>query len=334
MNQLYSLLPERTVQGKRYDLTVDRPVCVSFHAFMQSEGERPDCYEELMCEFEEEKLVPEEKHEIVPHDHDHFELMLILGGKGVHHTQHYMADVSRGDFILVAPGQTHAFEHMDSLCRVECEYFSTWITHEAQDLWLEDGVLPLFFMPDNATDAAGLSIIQHRLSEKDLRLCLYELRAMASELAEDRPSLPYLRRCMGKLMITLGRSYAKATGIKPPREISFDIVSALQAIEKYAFSNEQFRVSHLAKQSGLSVSHFTHQFVKYVGVSPSQYFQNRRIQHASWLLLYSQDSVTDITYLLGFCDTAHFERVFYKRRGMTPLAYRKRFAGKPAEQHA
>ena len=152
-----------------------------------------------------------------------------------------------------------------------------------------------------------------------------QLRAMALEVEREDPSLLYLRRCMDKLMLTVGRSYAEDEESGSFGWLSHPIMQALKIIENHAASNEPLRVSQLAGQCELSPGYFSREFRKAVGSSPSQYFQRRRIQHASWLLLHTRQSISEIAYSLGFADVSHFERVFHVRRMMTPLAYRQRF---------
>jgi AraC-like DNA-binding protein len=141
---------------------------------------------------------------------------------------------------------------------------------------------------------------------------------------------------MGKVMITLGRSYSEteaATEMEGTgRGLRHEILESLRLIERAASSGEHFRVSDLAQSCGLSVTYFTRQFCESVGRSPLQYFQQRRIQHACWLLLHAEHSVTEVADSLGFADAPHFVRVFGKLRGMTPSDYRKRFRDRPKHE--
>jgi len=328
MNKLYGLIAERTVQRYGYILTAQRPLSVGYHEFTHVNGETPRPCEDLAWPGTVDHLSPENKRELPPHDHDHCELLLIIGGKAVHRTQHYVAPLGRGDIVMTSPGQPHAFDQIDGIQRIECGCLSECVAHGSEDLWGEPGVLQLFLAPDALAPAGSLRVTHHRLNEENLALCIAEFRAMALELERGRPSLPYLRRCLGKLIIVVGRSYADSQGLDPSESLNEQLLDWLRIIENHASSNEPFRVSDLAKQYGLSPGHLARQFNKAVGVSPSQYFQHRRVQHACWLLLHTQHSVTDIAYALGFSDVPHFERVFHERRKMTPRAYRDRFSEK------
>jgi AraC-like DNA-binding protein len=58
------------------------------------------------------------------------------------------------------------------------------------------------------------------------------------------------------------------------------------------------------------------------GLSISEYYRNRRIQHAARLLTEGTHTVKQIAHRLNFSDAAHFVRVFKDHMGVSPGAYR------------
>jgi len=298
---------------------------VQANAYTHSDGEAPASFHDPAWQAGTKKTPLENTPEIGAHAHDHLELQLIVSGRAIHRTQHYVTPVERGDMILIAPGQPHAFERIDGMHRIACVCLSEWFMHGSEDLWGAPGLLQLFLALDTPACAGVFLVTHHRLSEGEFAVCFEEMRAMALEVEREDPSLLYLRRCMDKLMLTVGRSYAEDEESGSFGWLSHPIMQALKIIENHAASNEPLRVSQLAGQCGLSPGYFSREFRKAVGSSPSQYFQRRRIQHASWLLLHTRQSISEIAYSLGFADVSHFERVFHVRRMMTPLAYRQRF---------
>jgi len=73
-------------------------------------------------------------------------------------------------------------------------------------------------------------------------------------------------------------------------------------------------VSTLAQACALSRSHFTRKFKVSTRLSPTECKQ---------LLESSVMTLTRIAMACGFCDQAHFCRVFSRNEGMTPLAWRR-----------
>jgi len=328
MKELLSPISDAAASPHAPALNAQQPIAIQYHEFTHADGEAPPPCAGLAWPLEAGCPILEDKRETRPHGHDYYELLLIVGGTAVHRTGHYAAAVERGDFIVTAPKQAHAFAEIDGLQRIECACLPEWFTHVPEDLWGEPGVLQLFLAPLRPMDARKFPVSQHRLGEEHLALCIAEFRAITRELHRKRPSLPYIRRCMSKLMILAGRSYAKVNDCDDFEWLSGDIVEALRIIEVSAATSELFNVAELAGRFSLSPGRFTRRFREAVGVSPYQYYQHRRIQHACWLLLNTRHTVTEVAFMLGFADSPHFERAFRSRRKMTPNAYRKRFGEK------
>jgi AraC-type DNA-binding domain-containing proteins len=62
-----------------------------------------------------------------------------------------------------------------------------------------------------------------------------------------------------------------------------------------------------------------------MGISAKQYIKNRIITEARRLLQFSDDSVLEIAWKLGFEDPSYFVRLFRTETGTSPLAFRKNF---------
>jgi len=58
-------------------------------------------------------------------------------------------------------------------------------------------------------------------------------------------------------------------------------------------------------------------------MSPTSYRIKRKLERARVLLLVGDMTVQQVSYELGFYDTAYFCRVFKKAFGMTPTEVRK-----------
>lgn len=83
------------------------------------------------------------------------------------------------------------------------------------------------------------------------------------------------------------------------------------------------RTSQLAALLGLSVSHFSHVFKQTVGIPPLAYVARRRIEAAREMMLRTDEPLTRIAHLHGFCDQSHFTRTFRRETGMAPQVWRR-----------
>jgi AraC-like DNA-binding protein len=81
-------------------------------------------------------------------------------------------------------------------------------------------------------------------------------------------------------------------------------------------------VTRLAKECGLSVTHFSRAFRRSVGMPPHQWLLHRRVDKARSLLECSKQELSAIALACGFADQSHFTRVFSRLVGTSPRAWR------------
>lgn len=63
---------------------------------------------------------------------------------------------------------------------------------------------------------------------------------------------------------------------------------------------------------------------EYMGTTLHQYINLKRLEEAEFLLLYSDESIEEISERVGFANTKHFSTLFRRRTGTSPSHYRKR----------
>jgi AraC-like DNA-binding protein len=79
----------------------------------------------------------------------------------------------------------------------------------------------------------------------------------------------------------------------------------------------------LARMANLSASRFHTLFAEALGAAPGEYVQRARMQKAQQLLIGTDLSVAEIGRQVGHADPFHFSRIFRKRCGTSPKAYRE-----------
>ena len=79
----------------------------------------------------------------------------------------------------------------------------------------------------------------------------------------------------------------------------------------------------LARECGLSVSHFTRTFRKSFGMSPCRWLLERRIDRSKVLLVTSDLPIADIAIRSGFSDQTAFTRAFGRIVGDSPGRWRR-----------
>jgi PAS domain S-box-containing protein len=82
---------------------------------------------------------------------------------------------------------------------------------------------------------------------------------------------------------------------------------------------EKISVKEMAREAGLSESHFSRTFKRITGETPHQFALRLRLERASAALArHSVTSIADVAAECGFFDQAHLTREFRKKFGITP----------------
>jgi len=85
-------------------------------------------------------------------------------------------------------------------------------------------------------------------------------------------------------------------------------------------------IDSVAERFSMSPRHFKRRFKRATGDSPLTYLQRLRVEAAKRRLESTQDTIDEITYLVGYEDTNSFRRLFKKHTGLSPRQYRTRFS--------
>jgi YesN/AraC family two-component response regulator len=110
----------------------------------------------------------------------------------------------------------------------------------------------------------------------------------------------------------------------PPSAVTLSQYHKIQQAVRFINDNYRtdIRLDAVAREAGMSPSHFSRIFKKVMDLSYQDYLNNRRITKAKNLLRTSAQSVAEIAVSLGFADPTGFGRNFKKLTGQTPSAYR------------
>ncbi len=98
-----------------------------------------------------------------------------------------------------------------------------------------------------------------------------------------------------------------------------------EIIQTHMFSN--LSLDELAKLCGLSLSTFKREFRELYNDSPANFIQTKRLEEAQKLLQYSEYSISEVCYQVGFNDVSNFTKAFKKHTNLTPQIYRQKIRG-------
>jgi AraC-like DNA-binding protein len=83
-------------------------------------------------------------------------------------------------------------------------------------------------------------------------------------------------------------------------------------------------IEAIAREAGLSPSHFTRQFEAVFGRTPHQFRIDARLDRARLLLAGGAHSVTEVCFEVGFSSLGSFSDLFRRRIGEPPSAFQRR----------
>lgn len=269
------------------------------------------------------RLVRREPQGPVPlHRHEFAELVIILGGSGVHVTEDEEYSISTGDVFVLLGAQAHSFREMRELSLVNV------IGHFAQL------ALPVALFNTLPGYHALFTLEPHyrrqhtfrnrlKLGAEEVGQVAAMLARMEAELAGLAPGYPAMvLGQLTQLIVYLSRCYMRIS--TPDAAAVLRLGEVLGAV--HTRYTEPLTVESLADIAHLSASHFTRVFREAMGMPPLEYLIRHRIRQAAELLRDPRPSITQVAEQVGFTDANYFTRQFKAATGMNPRAYRKHAA--------
>ncbi len=131
----------------------------------------------------------------------------------------------------------------------------------------------------------------------------------------------YMEYMLSGVLIEIIQRAGKAV---PPSEyqgLSPAVYHAMQYIHLHF--REEISATDIAKDSGFSPNYFSTLFKEQTGMSIKHNILEHRVEYAKRLLRYTDLSITDICYVVGFNSTSSFFKAFTHIVGVSPRDYKR-----------
>jgi len=231
-----------------------------------------------------------------------YQLVYISEGRGVFESKPTgRVRIEAGHVFILFPGVWHRFRPIKTVGWME-----NWIGFNGE---VAERVMGEFFSPEKAVTRVGY--------DQEL---LHQIRSVSGLM--EQASVGYQQIVGSRTLEVLAHIRSHAMVYRPiDREVARKVEQARRYLVQHY--SEIIDTEALARRLGLSLSRFRAVFKEHTGVAPHQYQLDVRINLARHWLTESNHTVTEIAEMLGFSSVYYFSRLFKKKEGCPPSAYRK-----------
>jgi AraC-like DNA-binding protein len=100
------------------------------------------------------------------------------------------------------------------------------------------------------------------------------------------------------------------------------MLNTLRLFIEQHISDSNLKIEDMAETVNMGRTVFYEKIRELVGVSPSDFLRQVRMERARQLVAKSRMSIAEVAYAVGFTDPKYFSKCFKKETGMTPSEYR------------
>ncbi|MNJ91949.1 Bifunctional transcriptional activator/DNA repair enzyme AdaA [compost metagenome] len=250
---------------------------------------------------------------LLPHRHDHYTCFFIEKGT-IHLGIDFQQVEVTGPALLVSyPGQMH--HHLNAL--------------ESPDL---DGWIMAFdpkFIPKNASASieesfSNVILIPFGQEQRQWFSSLFELISSDLKSSDPNPNNPVIGHLINGF-------FAKTAGLFQVQEKERILAHSSRSVEIVktfrGLVREQFiqlkKPSEYAEIMNISVSYLNDTMKSITGFTATNFIQQEVFRESQRLLCYTNKSIKEIAFLLGYEDYKYFIRLFSKSVGVSPSNFRK-----------
>ena len=229
------------------------------------------------------------------------DFLLFYVAKG---SEHMLLDreivMKEGSFIIFRPYEKQI--HVQKACEVSEFYYIHFQAPESFDLFGFESSVVYSVVPSSQINDLFEEVIE--------------------ELQNKWPA--YEKLCAAKLFCILALLERKSTKETAPLGQYVDRISFIIQIMNKEYEKD-YTLDDYAQMCCMGKYHFLRIFKGITGVSPIEYRNNIRIEHAKEMLADTDDLVDEISRNVGYSSNVYFCDAFKAKVGISPTQYRKTF---------
>ncbi|SEQ29619.1 AraC family transcriptional regulator [Myroides profundi] len=252
------------------------------------------------------------------HNHNHYELMLISEGSGIHDLNKEQSTYQGNTIFFLSPEDSHHF-YIEEKTRFRVIKFlpsavKDGVNASITDYW--DNLLINLGRRWEVSKGNGIEIelINKIISIIDLMIIEWEVNN--KQVSELHTNL------LRSVLLLMDKYTADNTHIIDQYD-----TSKIERIQNYIHANihapEKLVLKRLSDYFGLSESGFRNYFSTNMGMSLTQYTNGLKIEMIKKRIKHSDHNLSAIALEFGFTDASHFTKYFVKHTALTPLQFKR-----------
>ncbi len=242
--------------------------------------------------------------------HEQLEILYVLEGSIVCVSSFERHICRAGEVAIINPCEAHFVESNGESARYHCLMIDTKLLGGRDDIILQKYLQPFIsqtvrfptVLTENRDKVFAQSVIDELIEE-------YHRGGAGFELA-----------VKGNLLRLLSRFFRYARKNERKRSSLDTVLPALQYIADHY--TEEISLANLASECCMNPSYFCRIFREITGRSAITYVSEYRLTKARALLLTTRNSISEISFAVGFSDAGYFTRKFKQFYGKSPREFR------------
>ncbi len=244
------------------------------------------------------------------HSHDVYEIVYMTEGALDHNVNGMNMPLSFGDIVFLRPKDSHSFDrnnfegsHRDIV--VEKKFF------ESTCEFFNGNLLHLYCSPQYP--------VKLRLTESQLLRFEELLKELVQISPIDKNSrLTFIKFILSEILSLFYRQNYDNYQINDYPPLVNQILQRLNLSLLYKAG-----LPIILKPFNYDKSYMCRLFKKHIGVTMTQYLNERRLSYVATQLKTTRKSVSQLCQETGFSSISYLNKIFLKKYGMPPLKYRK-----------
>ncbi|MFC9688577.1 AraC family transcriptional regulator [Kribbella sp. NPDC056951] len=254
------------------------------------------------------------------HTHSFFEVALVIGGTGVHHSQAGRQRLELGDAVLLRPGVWHEYVQCDDLEVYNCCFSADLVRRELA--WTREDPLLGYLLWTGPFSEQRRGVLSTHLEGETFAEAKRHLDGLRS--LRNQPLGRHRGDLIGWLSLylsCLARTVAERNDLRPQTHPA--ALDAMRLLE--ADPARPWTLTDLAQELHLAPGYLVRLFKSATGLPPMAYLSRHRVELAAVQLLHTDLPVSRIGEAVGWPDQNYFARRFKSHFGLSASTYRQRF---------